>query len=217
MWQWIRQAWERSEQALDILAQLHRDNTLARLAAGEIRVDETHLNKALATTPMRGVREVTLQTQEGSFTISARSERFFLARVSVPLRIEHVTFTRYRRRIYLAPAGPVAVQGTQLWQRAAAHLLTLLFHHVLGEAHALREAGDPSAGLHFDGRGLEVNLNQIPEMRVALNLEYTLAGRRLRPLHFVTVDSITPVPGHFLVRTSVNWTELTEALRRPTV
>jgi hypothetical protein len=216
MWQWIRQAWERSEQALDLLAQLHRENTLARLAAGEIRVDETHLNKALAATPLRGVREVSLQTQEGSFTISARSERFFLAQVRLPLRIEQVVFTRYRRRIYLVPAGPVAIHGTRLWQQAAAHVLTLLFHHVLGEARALREASDPSAGLHFDGRGLEVNLNQIPDMRALLNLEYTLAGRRLRPLHFVTVDSITPVPGHFIVRTSVNWGELVAAFRHPT-
>jgi hypothetical protein len=53
-------------------------------------------------------------------------------------------------------------------------------------------------------------------MRALLNLEYTLAGRRLRPLHFVTVDSITPVPGHFIVRTSVNWGELVAALRHPT-
>lgn len=215
MWQWIRQAWERSEQALDLLAQLHRDNTLARLAAGEIRVDEAHLNKTLAATPMRGVREVTLQTEEGRFTISARSERLFLARVSVPLRIAEVTFTRYRRRIYLAPDGPPVIHGTWLWQRAAAHMLTLLFHHVLGETHALREASDPAVGIRFDGHRLEVNLNQIPEIRAALNLEYILAGRRLRPLHFVTVDSITPVPGHFIVRTSVNWAELAEALRHP--
>lgn len=214
MWHWLRSAWERSESALDALAKLHQDNTLARLAAGEIRVSEAHLNTALATTPLRGVRDVSLVTHDGSFTITARSERFFLARVSVPLRIEHVTFTRYRRRVYVVTAGRVAVEGTTLWQRAAAHLLGLLFRHVLGDTHALREAGDPSAGVRFDGRGLEINLNQIPEVRAALNLEYTIAGRRLRPLHFVAIDAVTPVAGYFLVRSSVNWSEVADALRR---
>ncbi|MCS7079089.1 MAG: hypothetical protein NZ585_03435 [Chloracidobacterium sp.] len=214
MWQWLRNAWERSESVLDILAKLHQDNTLARLAAGEIRVSEAHLNTALATTPMRGVRDVSLITYDGGFTITARSERFFLARVSVPLQIESVTFTRYRRRVYLIPAGRVTVQGTTLWQRAAAYLLSLLFRRLLGDAQALREAGDPSAGIHFDGRGLEVNLNRIPEVRAALNLEYVIAGRRLRPLHFVTIDAITPVTGYFLVRSSINWDEVADALRR---
>ncbi|MFQ3580274.1 MAG: hypothetical protein SNJ67_08505 [Chloracidobacterium sp.] len=216
MWQWLRSAWERSESALDILAKLHEDNTLARLAAGEIRVSEAHLNAAMAATPMRGVREVAIVTHDGSFTISAQSERFFLARVSVPLRIESVTFTRYRRRVHLVAAGAVSVHGVTLWQRAAAHVLAGLFRHVLGDAHALREAGDPAAGIRFDGRGLEINLNQIPEVRSALNLEYTIAGRRLRPLHFVTIDSITPVTGHFVVRSSVNWEELADALRHST-
>ncbi len=215
MWQWLQSAWERSESVLDGLTKLHQDNTLARLAAGEVRVSETHLNTALATAPLRGVRDVSLVTHDGSFTLTARSERFSLARVSVPLRIEQVTFTRYRRRVYLVTAGRIAVHGTSLWQRAAAYLLTTLFRHVLGDAHALREAGDPAAGVHFDGRGLEVNLNQIPEVRAALNLEYVIAGRRLRPLHFVTIDAITPNTGYFLVRSSVNWTAVADALRRP--
>ncbi|OYT71450.1 MAG: hypothetical protein CFK52_08120 [Chloracidobacterium sp. CP2_5A] len=215
MWQWLRSAWERSESALDILARLHEDNTLARLAAGEIRVSEAHLNAVMAATPMRGICEVSLVSHEGSFTISARSERFFLARVSVPLRIESVAFTRYRRRVRLVPAGRVSVHGTTLWQRAAAQALSLLFRHVLGDAHALREASDPAAGLRYDGRGLEIDLNQMPEVRAALNLEYAVAGRRLRPLHFVTIDSITPVTGHFVVRSSVNWSELSDALRHP--
>lgn len=213
MLKWLREAWDKTSLAYRALEELQEDNTLAKLAGGEVRVSETRINELLAETRLEGVRNVAMKTEDGRFTVTAQSERLFLARVSLPLRIENVIFTRFRHRLKLTPAGPVSAFGTNLWQRAAAHGVVLLLRHVLGPDRAMVEASDPASGITFDGRALEVDLHKMPEFKAALDLEYVVGDSKIHPLHFVVIDSITSRPGYFLVRSSVNWDELTRALR----
>ncbi len=213
MLKWLREAWDKTSLAYRALEELQEDNTLAKLAGGEVRVSETRINELLAETRLEGVRNVAMKTEDGRFTVTAQSERLFLARVSLPLRIENVIFTRFRHRLKLTPAGPVSAFGTNLWQRAAAHGVVLLLRHVLGPDRALVEASDPAAGITFDGQALEVDLHKMPEFKAALDLEYLVGDRKIHPLHYVVIDSIVSRPGYFLVRSSVNWDELNRTLR----
>lgn len=213
MLQWLREAWDQSNLAYRALAELQGDNTLARLAGGEIRVSEQKINELLAGTKMDGVRNVSLATGDGFFTIAAQSERFFLAKVALPLTVEGVIFTRYRHRLKLCPAGPVSAFGATLWQSAAAYVLVLLLRHVLSPDRALMEASDPAAGISFDGRALEIDLHRMPEFRAALDLEYRFGEHRVHPLHFVVIESISSHAGYFLIRSSVNWEELNRTVK----
>jgi hypothetical protein len=213
MLKWLRDAWDQASLAYRAFEELQEDNTLSRLAGGEIRVSEARINELLAETKMEGVRNVSMTAGEGTFTVSARSERLFLARVALPLRIESVIFTRYRHRLKLVPAGPVSAFGANLWQKATAYTVVLLIRHILGADRALVEASDPAAGITFDGRALEIDLHKMPDFRAALDLEYRVGDRQIHPLHFVVIDSIVSKPGYFEVRSSVNWEELNRALR----
>jgi hypothetical protein len=213
MFNWLRNAWEQSNAAFQALEDLQADNTLARLAAGRLRISEEKVNETLAATKMQGVRSVSLHAERNVFTLTAQSERFFLARISMPMRIEEVVFTRYRHRLILGVAGPISAFGATLWQSSAAYALIILLRHALHPHAILREAVDPAAGISFNGTSLEIDLHKSPEFRAALNWEYVVMGRKFHPLHFVTIESITPLPGCFEVRSSVNWDALYAALR----
>ncbi len=213
MFDWLRKAWSESTLAMRALEELQADNTLTRLAAGEIRISEKKINELMASTKMEGVREVSLTTGDGFFTISARSERFFLARVTVPMKIEQVIFTPYRHRLLLGLAGEVGAHGTSLWQKAAAYVLVTLLRYVLHESAALEEASDPTAGVTFNGKHLEIDLHRIPEARDLLRMRYDLFGEAFHPVRFVTIDAIDVHPGYFLVRSGVHWDALGAALR----
>ncbi len=213
MFSWLREAWDQSNLAFEALEELQHDNSLARLAQGQLRVSEQKVNELLAEAKLEGVRQALVDVEEGFFSLSAQSERFFLARLTIPLRVEKIIFTPYRHRLYLVQAGNVSAHGSTLWQRATAYTVLALLHHILSPNAPIHSLSDPSEGFTVRGPHLEIDLHRIPEARQVLQRQYEILGKQICPLRFVTIDSIRCYPQYFEINSSVNWDDLYTHLR----